>query len=375
MTRLFCGTLVTLAVCCATTVYAQQRSPQQQNRVQQQRSRQSGPRSSENIPRQRQAQRSPVAPQKSAPGVRVGKRPSRTGPSPQIQAPQIPKGFPLNRDDQARVDDVLMFWEQNTTAIKTFQCDFTKWDYDGVFGVKRGGKPVAKSQSDGILKYSKPDKGLFQVKEVRDLIPPKAGEKLRYKKRAGSVAERWVCDGATVYEFDFEKKQLIETVLPPGMRGQAITSGPLPFMFGARAKEIKQRYWIRELTPPKEVTDQYWLEAYPKRREDAANFRRVVIFLDQKRFLPIAMRVYGRGKSYSAYAFKNRKTNDFMNSVQNVFKQYIPKKLPAGWQRIKRSYGDVVAKTGQRNSSATVGAKTSARTANRTPPRRQTQRK
>ena len=289
-----------------------------------------------------QAQQSPprqIQPS-TVPGAAGAPQIRREAPA-QVAAPQRPQGFPLAPADQKRMDQILSFWQQNTTNIKTFECRFRKWDYDGVFGVRQDGKLLPKTESDGMLRYSKPDKGLYQVTEVRDLVPPQAGERPKFKKREGAAGERWVCDGATVYEFDFRQKRLVQTLLPPDMRGQAITTGPLPFMFGARANEIKQRYWMRELTPPKNVTNQYWLEAYPKRREDAANFKRVVVFLDRQKFLPIAMRIYERnGKSYSAYSFSHRKTNDLASHFDNWRGKFIPKKLPAGWQQVTRNYAD-----------------------------------
>ena len=68
--------------------------------------------------------------------------------------------------------------------------------------------------------------------------------------------------------------------LPPEVRGQAIGKGPLPFLFNAKADDIKQRFWIHVITPPN-TKGEYWLEAVPKTQEDAANFMFIHIIIDE----------------------------------------------------------------------------------------------
>ena len=97
------------------------------------------------------------------------------------------------------------------------------------------------------------------------------------------MGEHWVCDGKSVFEFNHKAKQLIETTLPPELRGKAIADGPLPFMFGAKAESIKNRYWIRQLE--REGEQAPWrLEFVPKFR--GADYSRIRLSLDAARFLP-----------------------------------------------------------------------------------------
>ena len=309
--------------------------------------------------------------QRTAPPNRQATRIQQAAPVGTAQ-PKIPTDrngkplFPLSEKEQARVDNILRFWEANTAKIKTFQCQFRQWDYDAIFGVKHKGKLLPKSESYGVLRYARPDKGLFHVTEVRDLVPPKAAkDKPTFKKRENDFGEKWVCDGNRVYEFDYRRKQLVETVLPPDMRGQGITNGPLPFMFGAKASELNQRYWIRELKPSEGI-EQIWLDAYPKRREDAANFSRVIFFLDHKEFLPAALRMYDpNGKSYKSYTFTKRKKNDAIAGFLRVFSQHIPKGTPKGWQRVQRNLGgtDAPQQTARSRASSQQQSQRGVRTA------------
>jgi hypothetical protein len=99
----------------------------------------------------------------------------------------------------------------------------------------------------GELKYAAPDKGLFRVKETKQWSP----EARRYEIRRPATPVSTGCATATsIYEFRHSERQLRETKLPPEMRGKAISDGPLPFVFGAKADTLKKRYWMRIVTPP-----------------------------------------------------------------------------------------------------------------------------
>ena len=94
-------------------------------------------------------------------------------------------------------------------------------------------------------------------------IPDPTDAPKPFEMAPGTMGEHWVCDGNSVYEINHQTKQLIETKLPPDMRGKAIAEGPLPFMFGAKKDTIRARYWIREI-PRKQAADPYHLEFVPK---------------------------------------------------------------------------------------------------------------
>jgi hypothetical protein len=78
------------------------------------------------------------------------------------------------------------------------------------------------------------------------------------------------------------------------MQGKAISDGPLPFVFGAKADTLKKRYAMRLITPPG-VMDQIWLEALPRMQADAANFSKVELILQARDLMPFAMQIYKPG--------------------------------------------------------------------------------
>jgi len=219
-----------------------------------------------------------------AAGAAVGQTGDWRGSPAGPDRPAAP--FQLTPQQKAYLDQVLQAWEQRNAGVKTFECDFTRWQYDPVFG--DANKP--KYRDDGHLKYAPPDRGRFDIK--------------------GERPEKWICNGKSIFEFNYAKKQLIEYKLPPDMQGRAIADSPLPFLFGAKAGELKRRYFLRIITPAG-AKGQIWLEAHPKFQQDAANFKRAELILIAQGMTPYGLQIYlPNGKNRTAYQFYNIVTND-----------------------------------------------------------------
>ena len=264
----------------------------------------------------------------AAPAARPG-NPTAGGGQP-VRAP-----FVLNAQQQQRMDQILNFWQFHSGKVKTFRCAFTRWEYDPVFGPAQDAKTI----SDGVIRYAAPDKGEMRVDKVSVYQPPREpGGKPSHQEQSADVHEHWICDGQSIFEFSAKKKLLIETKLPPDMRGQRIADGPLPFLFGAKADQLKRRYWMRELQPPTQSKGEYWLEAYPK--YPGADFSRVEVILDEKQFLPIALQLHSpNGKGRTVYQFRDRKVNDVVDNVRQFTNSFIRPKTPSGWKKVVEDFG------------------------------------
>lgn len=249
---------------------------------------------------------------------------------PVAPAPAAPEGFQLTAIEEAYLDRVLAKWEAESGQIETFSCDFSQLVYDPVFGPGKdaSGNPVAKTEGRGTVSYQKPDKGSFQVK---DLLVWDAGQQKRVAN-ANIVGEHWVCDGESVYEYKHEQKQLVVRPIPPAMQGQNIADGPLPFLFGAKAADLRARYWLR--VDARAPEGSIWLAAMPKRQQDAANYRLVELMLDTQRMLPTAMRVTAPDSSQTTYTFDlpRASINSPMSAVWNTL--FAAPRTPFGWKRV-----------------------------------------
>ena len=208
----------------------------------------------------------------------------------------------LSPEQQAALERLLVGWEARNAKVTTWSCTFYKWEYNAWSPADASGERLAFSESTGEIKYAAPDKGLFRVKSSKQWNP----EKRTYDSRPSNSGEHWVCNGTSIYEFRHSERQLRETKLPPEMRGRAISEGPLPFVFGAKADTLKKRYSMRIITPSS-VTDKIWLEALPKFQVDAANFSKVELILRATDLMPFAIQVFKPGgQDRDVYQFDPR---------------------------------------------------------------------
>jgi TIGR03009 family protein len=258
----------------------------------------------------------------------------------QATAPvQPPAGFELNQLQQAALDAVLNAWQQESAKVSTFRCSFERWEYDVAFGPKDTNIPLNKNA--GELSYRKPDKGSFQITEINtfqaEAVPagqqPPAQIKGNWVKQPNAVGEHWVCDGTSIFEYRTDQKQLVERPLPPQMRGQAIVDGPLPFLFGAEADKLKQRYWMKIEDAAVPNAEEIWLIAKPKFQEQAADFSTVRVIFDRTRLLPKYMQVQMPNGNRHTYIFRlnDATVNGAFDRIQALFDR---PRVPSGWKHV-----------------------------------------
>lgn len=253
--------------------------------------------------------------------------------------------FELTEVEQQFVLQVLQMWEAKSGEIKTFNSDFERWEYDAVWGFGDD-RPMIKST--GTLSYSKPDKGSFKIDEIqrwtkKDPQNTAADAPGDYAAQKNEVGEHWVCDGKAVYQYNHQNKQLIVTPIPTEMRGQSIVDGPLPFLFGAEATKLMERYWIRSKQGD---AQQIWLEAYPRRQVDAMNYDHVEVMLDRKSMRPTAILVHlpgqrgpdGKTQQRQVYMFGEPTINGTMEAwFGNLFSA---PRTPLGWTKVVQQEAD-----------------------------------
>lgn len=239
----------------------------------------------------------------------------------------LPPPFTLSSFEQEQLDRVLAAWEQRSSKIKTFECDFTRWEFDPVWGPPDKPKRISR----GKILYSAPDKGLFRVDE----------EVVQGRWQAALQPERWVCDGRAVYEYRFETKQIVETPLPPELQGKTITEGPLPFLFGAEAESLKRRYYMRIITP-QNIQDEIWLEAFPRYQREAANFQRAQLILKLPQLDIFALQLYHPSaqpntQSRTVFQFEKIKVNAV--DILRVFKEdpFRPVLPDSSWVKVNEA--------------------------------------
>ncbi len=282
-------------------------------------------------------------PKVAAPRVPGATQPARM-PAAANAAPVGAQMAQLTPEEAERLDQLLTFWETQSSKVNTYSCKFTRYEYDHVFGPKD--PRIAKSKSVGIIRYASPDKGEFKIERALEYkAATAASQKAGYQPLATESNEHWICDGTSIYELNGAKKQLIQQQLPPELQGKKIADGPLPFMFGAEKAKLQQRYWIREVKPPAERQNEYWFVAYPKTREDAASYQKLRVILDGKNFLPTALEVYPpnydvrTNPSRTVYTFEGREVDSLIHRGRQFFDRFISPKTPRGWKKVVMQFG------------------------------------
>ena len=279
----------------------------------------------------------PPQPAPVQPGQPVANQLAPGTPGLPVYAP-----FQLTPQEQQFLDQLLKIWETESAKIQIFRSEFTLFEYDtnsapvDPVPAPAVANPLPVSLMRlcyGEVRYSKPDKGYYEVTKVNNVVPDAAqGRALQLSTEPG---EKWICDGTAIYEFNRPTKKVVERRLPPHLLGKAIVDGPLPFVFGIEAAKLKDRYWLRVITPPNDQAHT-WIEAFPKRQSDAANYQRIEIVLRNQDLMPIALQVFLPNHSLhkkvsNVYTFKEPSANGLADKIANFWGAFVRPALPLGW--------------------------------------------
>jgi TIGR03009 family protein len=312
---------------------------------------------------QRQRQ---VAPQNQA---GVNQRAQATAQQPQRPFAELDQGH------AQLLDRILDLWQDSSGQVNQYTCDFRRWDYDPTFCNDRDpsdNRMMSYQISDGVVRFANPDKGMFETTIVRDYSKDENGT-VAYNERKDRELnhEKWICDGTAIYEFDYPNKRLYQMAIPAEMQGNGLVNSPLPFLFGVEKQIIKERYWIRVITPQQVQKTEIWLEAFPKNMNDARNYQRLEIILSQQDWMPKMLHIYA--PNYDAktnpisrvFEFGNRKVNSQLAKVQNIMGFFVRPKTPLGWERVDR-----MALASQQNAEPPLNVGQNPNSANQGQPRR-----
>ena len=147
---------------------------------------------------------------------------------------------------------------------------------------------------------------------------------------------KFLSTGDKVYEYDFAQKIVQIYSVPPEQQNGIAAGGPMPFVFGAKAADLKKRYYLRIITPPQQAKlGEIWLEARPKTAEDAAEFRAVQLIFDEKRLLPLGfVKFSANGKERTSYKFivDTMKVSGKKNLIGDMLAGQFKPDIPIGWQ-------------------------------------------
>ena len=279
----------------------------------------------------------PAAPQQPVGNPALPAGPGVQPNTPPADAAPVAPFPPLDARLQQYLEQVLGAWEKATSDIERFRCNFTRWEYDPTNGPAN----THYTWSRGILRYMKPDKGLFRVDDILFYKPSADNGQAKYEAIKDRFGDYWICDGKSIHIYERNEKKVKRYDLPPEMQGVGIYQSPLPFLFGVKSQEVQSRYWIRPVPPENGSQTEVWLEAYPKGQADAANYQKVLVVLDAQEVLPKVLVVFDpnytpQNPQRTVFEFTERERNwtlvDRINDIIKLNEEFIPAAPPKDWK-------------------------------------------
>ena len=239
---------------------------------------------------------------------------------------------------------LLSHWEKSSSQVNHYKCDFMRWDYSSDFSWRnlKTRELTAFRVSSGEIQYSNPDRARYETTKAWSYGKPEnPNTQPPYEPTdQNETKERWLCDGKTIFNYDFQNKKLYETDIPKEMQGKGLMETPLPFFFGAKANDLLERYWVRIVTP-EDVKNEYWMEAVPKRASDAQAYKKLVLVISETDFLPQSLEIYAQNydekngqHDKKVFVFKNRKRNSLGMSITAWKDKFVRPQTPIGWDRV-----------------------------------------
>jgi TIGR03009 family protein len=216
-------------------------------------------------------------------------------PRPEAEPLRIQKLSP-------ELEQILRNWEQQTAKITKLQGDTRYREYDKTFSVEYRG--------EGRFAFEAPDRGNYELRPAKiakgETSSVKTDDKQPYELKPKD-AERWICTGDEILRIDETHKTYEVVPIPEERRGDRIIEAPLPFLFGMKAEQAKQRYQI-ELV--KDADQEIVLKLRPNWSGDAANWSQATVVIQKTNYLPREVRLIAPGgTSMRIHSFENIKVN------------------------------------------------------------------
>jgi TIGR03009 family protein len=214
---------------------------------------------------------------------------------PAIAAPQEPISPEL--------EELLKEWEDKSSLIKVLKGEHQRTVYNLVFEVEQ--------RANGVFYLETPDKGRIELVGVK---PGKTEKSKRTNPKTGSLfrleegrGEKWICSGQEIIAINDEEKTYEIMPLPKNIQGENIIKSPLPFLFGMKAEEAKQRYLM---TLKSNTKEQAVIGIIPRLDSDRQNYTEAIVILEKAHYLPTAVKLYDpSGNLETVYRFDNVKIN------------------------------------------------------------------
>ncbi len=228
-----------------------------------------------------------------------------------VPAPDI---YTPTEDELKQLDDFLVRWEEFGKNVKRVSCEVHMREFDGVLQ-QNSKRPVAHTW--GQFRFISPNKLMYHIRGEFVYTD----EKPEGEWKEGQNEWMIVLNSKEFIQYDYKNKKVI--VFPVASEEQdmdlTMDNGQFPLFFVAKADSLKDRFYMRIITPANKQKDEVWIEAFPRYARDAQQFRSITVILGMKDLQPTYMRRLGvNGKSRTDLTFKNVSVNKGLWKIEGT---------------------------------------------------------
>ncbi|MBQ9872877.1 MAG: hypothetical protein IJM30_00235 [Thermoguttaceae bacterium] len=218
---------------------------------------------------------------------------------------QPPADYKPSEEETQKLDEFLTRWEEYGKDIKRVACSVHMREFDGALQ-QDAKRPVAHTW--GEFRFITPNKLSYHVKGEFEYTDAKPEGTWKEGKNEWQV----VLDGKSLVQYDFQNKKAVVYKIPEDEQDIDLTmdNGQFPLFFVAKADALKDRFYLRIVTPEKKRKSEVWIEAFPRYARDAQQFKSITVLLSLKDLQPTYMRKMGaNGKSKTDLTFEKVAVN------------------------------------------------------------------
>ena len=266
----------------------------------------------------------------TAPAQTVG-APAQTVPAQNVPGQGVPSGgyvggeissaiipapetYKPTEEELNQLNDFLVRWEEFGKNVKRVSCEVHMREFDSVLQ-QNSKRPVAHTW--GQFRFISPNKLMYHIRG--EFVY--SDEKPEGEWKEGQNEWMIVLNSKEFIQYDYKNKKVV--VFPVASEEQdmdlTMDNGQFPLFFVAKADSLKDRFYMRIITPANKQKDEVWIEAFPRYARDAQQFRSITVILGLKDLQPTYMRRLGvNGKSRTDLTFKNVSVNKGLWKIEGT---------------------------------------------------------
>lgn len=241
----------------------------------------------------------------------------------------LPPPFELSAEEAANLNSFLEKWENFSKDVKRVSCEVHVREFDGGVFHQNSKTPIAHTW--GIFRFIAPNKLFYHVRGEFVYLGNGPNGEPKAEWKPSSNETKIVYDGKSFTQYDYKKKVATVFPIPEEEQNQDLSlDGPFPLFFIANAERLKEKFYLKIVTPADAVGRDVWIEAYPRYAEDAQEYQKLILLMRLSDLQPYFLRKMNpNGKSHSDLEFQNVAINKGLWGIEATVDLTWTKKVEA----------------------------------------------